>query len=387
MKIGFLIESLAINTGGPARVAASIASELAVRGHTVIIATLPVRQEQVSLHSNVHVRYLGGSALNPLNWFRFVRGIRRFASQVDILFVSGIWGPVDGLCLRIANIKEIPIHIRICGMLENYILERHPIRKKIARLAYVNHNLLSSASLLVNSSSEQSQVQSLGLKTQVNIIPNGVSMPTRSMVVPRDKAFKALGLDLQSSSKVLLYLSRIHPKKNLHNLLDAIHSPFDRYHDWHLVVAGSFYEGENYEKRIRNTASSSRHSDRIHFTGEVSGFSKFSAFSIADLFVLPSESEGFSNAVIEALSWNTPVIITTGCNFPEVVKANAGWVIPADSLSLRDSLFDAMSDDSRLVEMGLNAKSLVQRSYLQDSVASMYESLALESIKRPLSTD
>jgi len=381
MKIGFLIESMAVSSGGPARVAGSIASELAHRGHTVIVGTLPVGLEEVQLHSNVHVQYLGGAVHNPLNWFQAVRGIRHLASQVDVLFVSGIWGPVDGLSLRLANVSCIPIHTRICGMLEDYILGRHPIRKWLARQAYVNHNLLSSESLLVNSRSEQSQVRSLGFTSPINIIPNGVSIPSADELVPRDNAFSALGLDLPPSSKVLLYLSRIHPKKGLHDLFDAIEVPFDYHQDWHLVVAGSFYEGEHYKERIMSASSKSRHSNRIHFTGEVSSFRKAAAFSIANLFVLPSASEGFSNAVIEALSWKIPVIVTRGCNFPEVATSGAGWVISAGSLALRDTLFEAMSDDSRLVEMGSHAKNLVHNSYLHDAVVSLYESLALSSCR------
>lgn len=381
MKIGFLIESMAVSSGGPARVAGSVASELAHRGHNVIVGTLPVDLEEVELHSNVQIQYLAGTVRNPLNWLKAVNGIRHLASQVDVLFVSGIWGPVDGMSLRLANVKHIPIHTRICGMLENYILDRHPFRKWLARLAYVNYNLSSSASLLVNSSSEQFQVCSLGFRTPVNILPNGVSMPSASDLVPRDRACRALGLDLSSSSKVLLYLSRIHPKKGLHDLLDAIEAPFDCYQNWHLVVAGSFYEGEHYERRIMSAVSASRHFNRIHFTGEVSGLRKNAAFSIANLFVLPSASEGFSNAVIEALSWQIPVIITLGCNFPEVGMSRAGWVVPPGSLALRDSLFEAMLDDSRLIEMGGHAKDLVQHSYLHNTVVSLYESLALSSCK------
>jgi glycosyltransferase involved in cell wall biosynthesis len=121
--------------------------------------------------------------------------------------------------------------------------------------------------------------------------------------------------------------------------------------------------------------------ERIHFVGEVAGERKHAAFSAADLFVLPSESEGFSNAIIEAMSWGIPVIITEGCNFPEVAEAEAGWVIPAERDALRSALAEAVADDGRLRKMGANAGSLVESSYQQSHVVDLYESLALSSLR------
>ena len=380
MKIAFLIESLAVSCGGPARVAASVASELALRGHSVTLVTLPSSLEEVCLHENVNVYRLASKSFNPLRWLSILDGLRRIVRHVDVLFVSGIWGAVDGLLLSLLFVDTTPIHTRICGMLQPYILSRHPVRKALARFVYVNRNLSASSSLLVNSQQELTHVRSLGIKTPINIIPNGVTMPSSSQMISRREALDALNLKINASSKVLLYLSRIHPKKGLHYLLEAIDDPFVFNPDWHLVVAGSFYEGENYEATIRNYVSSSSHQNRIHFIGEVSGLRKHAAFSISDLFVLPSESEGFSNAVIEALSWKIPVVITEGCNFPDVARTNSGWVIPPGASYLKETLSVALSDLPTLKKMGGNAAALIQKSYLHHNIVSMYETLALRSV-------
>lgn len=379
MKIGFLIESMAVASGGPSRVAGVIASALAERGHDVTIGTLPRDSELVKVDPRVRVEHLAGPIRNPLNWLRAVNGIRRLASKVDVLFVSGIWGPVDGLALRLANVRHVPVHNRICGMLEDYILRRNPERKWIGRTFYLDHNLRRSTTLIVNTKIEQDHVTALGFTTPIRVIPNGVVLPAESERLSREQALELLGLDFPATDKVLLYLSRIHPKKGLHLLLEAATADLITRRDWQLVVAGDFFEGEGYEEKIRETAAESGMADRIHFVGEVARERKRAAFSIADLFVLPSESEGFSNAIIEAMSWSIPVIVTEGCNFPEVAEADAGWVIPAECSALRAALAEALAEDERRNTMGANAKTLVERGYEQSHVVDLYESLATSS--------
>lgn len=379
MKIGFLIESMAVASGGPSRVAGVITSALAERGHDVTIGTLPRDSELVKVDPRVRVEHVAGPIRNPLNWLKAAKGIRRLASKVDVLFVSGIWGPVDGLALRLANVRHVPVHTRICGMLEDYILKRNPERKWIGRTFYMDHNLRRSTTLIVNTKIERDHVAALGFTTPIRVIPNGVVLPSESERLSREQVLRLLGLAFPATDKVLLYLSRIHPKKGLHLLLEAATADLSKRPDWQLVVAGDFFEGEGYEEKIRKAAAESGMADRIHFVGEVAGEQKRAAFSMADLFVLPSESEGFSNAIIEAMSWSIPVIITEGCNFPEVAEADAGWVIPAECGALRAALAEALAEDERRNAMGANAQKLVERGYQQSHVVDLYESLAASS--------
>jgi len=376
MRIGILIESMAVASGGPSRMAGVVASSLAERGHEVTIGTLPRDSELVNVDPRVRVEHVAGPIRNPLNWLRAVKGIRSLASKVDVLFVSGIWGPVDGLALRLANVRHIPVHTRICGMLEDYILKRNPERKWIGRMFYLDHNLGRSTTLIVNTEIEKNHVAALGFEAPIRVIPNGVVMPEESDRISRAEALRLLGLDFPASDKVLLYLSRIHPKKGLHILLEAAGAGVCTQQDWQIVVAGDFFHGEGYEEKIRNAVANSGMAERIHFVGEVAGERKRAAFSTADLFALPSESEGFSNAIIEAMSWGIPVVITEGCNFPEVAETDAGWVIPAETEALRSVLLEALLEDERRIRMGKNAKSLVERSYQQSQVVDLYESLA-----------
>lgn len=382
MKVGFLIESLAVSAGGPAQAAAIVSRGLAERGVEVVIGTLPRHEKRVTIDPRVRVVHVAGSVYNPLNWLRAVRGIRKLASNVDVLFVSGIWGPVDGLAMRLAGDLGVPVHTRICGMLEDYILARNPARKWLGRLCYTDHNLRNSTSLIVNTRIEGDHVRALGFPTPIDVIPNGVVPPSRDALPTRNEAVRMLGLRVHEQDKVMLYLSRIHPKKGLHKLLGGIKDVFAKNPQWQLVVAGDFYQGEGYEDAVRSLVRESGISDRIQFLGEVAAEKKAAAFSLADLFVLPSESEGFSNAILEAMSYGVPVLITPGCNFPEVEQQGAGWIVRPDEAALRDQLKAILPNAGELSARGGAARKLIEDRYLESHVVDAYFELASKAAKK-----
>ena len=75
----------------------------------------------------------------------------------------------------------------------------------------------------------------------------------------------------------------------------------------------------------------------------LSGEDKMAALGLADLFVLPSYSEGFSIAVLEALASRLPVVITKACNFPEVGEHGAGFVVEPNEEAVYQALLESCS--------------------------------------------
>lgn len=375
MKYGFLIESLSVPTGGPSRVAGVIASNLVERGHSVTIVTLQEDEALVPLDERVEIRFLAPADQIFPRLRKIILGIRGLASEVDVIVVSGIWGPVDGLALRIARIRDTPVYIRICGMLEDYILRRNAWKKQLARTLYVDANLHRAAGLLVNTEIEGQHVKALGFNTNVKVIPNGVEPSAPEENLTKATALELLNLDIPKGAKIVLYLGRIHPKKGLHAFIPAFAGCLEKLPNWNLVVAGDYFS-EDYKNQIETLISEFQLQGKIHFTGEVAANRKQAAFSLADAFVLPSQSEGFSNAVVEALSWGLPVLITKGCNFPEVEECGAGKVVDYNTESLRDGLLELIEDSVDLSTYRKNARQLVKEKYLLADIVDKYESLA-----------
>lgn len=371
MRFFFILEGLAVHLGGPPRVAAAVANRLVDRGHHVTIGSVPMDSELVSIADDIEVLPIARGA-TLTNAASAARRISRVAAAADATIVSGIWGPLDGLAIRLARVPPQKLFIRSCGMLEPYILNRSRLKKRLARIGYVDHNLQRAASVLANTPIEQTYIQEMYPSANVRVVPNGVVLPDLGSF-DRECCLRTLALNVPDNAKCLLYLGRIDPKKGLDVLLPEFRKLAASHPEWNLIVAGSFKNSE-YESLILRQAA--QIPNKVHFVGEVRDERKNACFQLADGFVLPSHSEGFPNAVVEALSWGVPSLVTRGCNFPEVEAARAGLVseLEPNELSSRLHEFCLQTD---LNEAGQCARQLVESKYTLDRVVDLYEQLSV----------
>src|SRR6185437_4129830 len=109
---------------------------------------------------------------------------------------------------------------------------------------------------------------------------------------------------------------------------------------------------------------------RVTWVGHVSGGRARQVWGAADAFVLPSYSEGFSMAILEALACRLPVLITTACHFPELDDADGGIVVEPTrdrvTLGLRELLERSPQERA---ELGRNGRRLVEQKYTWDQQA------------------
>jgi glycosyltransferase involved in cell wall biosynthesis len=166
---------------------------------------------------------------------------------------------------------------------------------------------------------------------------------------------------------VALFLSRIHPKKGLSVLIEAWRQVTRDDKDWILAIVGPDEGGHLAEVQL--LARDLGIEDRVLFTGPAYGCEKRQLLELADFFVLPSHSEGFSMAVLEAMACRLPVVITPNCNFPAVCEEGAGLVVPPHADKLSSALRQLMEcTQGQRVRMGSQARRLVQRCYTWDHV-------------------
>jgi glycosyltransferase involved in cell wall biosynthesis len=149
--------------------------------------------------------------------------------------------------------------------------------------------------------------------------------------------------------------------------------------EWCLLIAGS--GAPNYEQSLRDRVRELGLDSHVLFLGPVHGADKLRVLAATDLFVLPSFSEGFSMAVLEAAAKGLPILLTRECNFPELAKAGGAVEVspsPAEiEMGLRRLL--CLSDLERKA-MGREGKALVERSYTWPAISrqmlAVYEWLA-----------
>ena len=117
----------------------------------------------------------------------------------------------------------------------------------------------------------------------------------------------------------MLSLGRVNWKKGLDRLIPAM----EFVPGAHLVIAGN--DEENYQPRLQELARLGGVADRVHFVGEARDISKWNLFAAADVFALPSYSENFGIAVLEAMASGVPVVVTKEVGFGLHRCCGRGW--------------------------------------------------------------
>jgi glycosyltransferase involved in cell wall biosynthesis len=195
-------------------------------------------------------------------------------------------------------------------------------------------------------------------------VPNGVSKAEIESV-PDAGAFWERFPEL-IDRRVILFLSRVHEKKGLNHLAAALPVVRQIYPEAHVVVAGP---DDGYGVTARRLFAETGSAEAVTFTGLLDGVLKRAALAAAEVYVLPSYSEGFSMSVLEAMAAAKPCVITHGCNFPEAAEAGAAHVVAAEAGPVGDALLACLRDPAEAKLMGKRAKELVSTRYTWDAVA------------------
>lgn len=308
--------------------------------------------------------------------FLLHRLLRMTKERRVILHSHGTWTYMSYLAGRLRRRLQCPQVFMPHGELEPYALAISPMKKAIASRLFARRNLQEASCVWALSEQEQTSIRNLGYAGRVAVIPNGVN--SASFCSGSEVSDFRAKHNLAPDSRVMLFLSRIAAKKNLPILLNAFASVAKLRPEWNLLIAGGDEKGHIHE--VRQLIKDLKIEASVNLIGEVYGQEKACAFTAASVFVLPSHSEGLPIAVLEAMEYGKPVLITDGWTLPVKTSAKYGWRVPAGREGFERALDEAMSTpEDKLFEMGQAARSIVREHFNWDSVAkqacSLYASL------------
>ena len=379
MRVGFLVNSVSREAGGLFH---------SVRGlaNAVVSANLEARVFSMS-DSN--------SAVDVLKWQPL--SVRTFPPQsrswgysnqllpallganLDILSTHGLWKYCSVASRKWHQRTGRPYIVHPEGMLEPWALQNARWKKRIAALLYEDRHLHGAACLRALCEAEAQSIRAYGMCNPISVIPNGVDLPqlTESSVAePASVAFRTFA----RGRKILLYLGRLHPKKNVANLIRAwkqsLNSHPSARENWVLAIAG--WDQAGYERELKTLTSDYRLTAGIGFFGPLFGQEKDATYRACDAFILPSLSEGLPMAILEAWSYAKPVLMTTKCNLPEGFAAGAAIQIGTTSAEIAAGLkkLTEMSDSDR-TGMGGCGHALVATKFswprIGEQMRSAYE--------------
>jgi len=295
----------------------------------------------------------------------------------DILHCHGVWEPNLWLLARLARRAGSPYIVFPHGMLDTWSLAQSRFKKWIATRLAVSAYLRHASGIQCLTNFDASEIELLRLSTRRFTIPNGVDL--REVQSPSD-----IGVLLKTCPKLrahsfkIVFMARIHPKKGLLEVIDALSLIKHSHPNVDLLVAGPI-EDRRYYQHCKNRAAELL--DRVHFMGEVKGSLKRTLLSSADAFILASHQEGFSLSILEAMECSAPVIITAQCHFDEVAESGAGRVIAQPDPKLIANAIRDLTDLSpaEAARMRQCARQLVEQHYTWSEVApaiiDMYSSV------------
>jgi len=226
-------------------------------------------------------------------------------------------------------------------------------------------NLAAAATVLACSEQEAHGLRLVGLRNSIVVIPNGVSELYLSAKASGDEFRARHGLDVLTP--VVLFLSRLHPKKGLDVLAASFAKVAARLPNARLVIAGRPAPG--YLADVKKTICAQGIDKRALLVGDLCGEEKISAYRAADVFVLPSRSENFGIAVVEAMACGTPVVVSRETPWSEVERYGAGRWAKLDSGEFAQHIIEILEDGQLRRAMGQNGRALVREKYTWDRIA------------------
>ena len=359
-----------------------------------------------------------------------VRGPRSFSyapglkpalaqGQFDLLHVHGLWQYPSVASWQWHRQTGRPYLISPRGMLDPWALRNSHWKKRVAGWLFENAHLRGAACLHALGESEAQSMRAYGLKNPIAIIPNGIDLPeNRKQKTESGNQIAEIGKQkvesrnapwagmIEPGKKALLFLSRIHPKKGLPNLLRAwaencqAESRKQKAGEWVLAIAGWDQGGHEAELKqlatelgipwadvreqkseIGNQKSEiisafSFQNVSVLFLGPQFNEAKAACYADCDAFILPSFSEGLPMAVLEAWAYGKPVLMTPECNLPEGFTANAALRIEPSAAGIAPGLRDlfALDDASRLA-LGTRGRALVAAKFAWPKIAAEMKSV------------
>lgn len=373
MRVLHVIPSVAVRDGGPAVAIREMASALARSGVSVTVATTdadgPLSRLDVPTGRPIReaaVDWWHFRRSLPGEW-KFSIGLARWlfghARTFDAVHVHALFSFATIPGCRAARRAQVPYVLRPLGTLDPWSLHQKVWKKRPYYRLVERSHLVGAAAVHVTSASEADAVRRLGFDSKASVIPLGVPAP---VVTRRHEDREPVRL---------LFLSRLHPKKNIELLLGATRAAATDGRRLELTIAGAGDPG--YEAELRSTAERLA-SDRasVRFVGQVGGRAKERLLAGSDVFVLPSKQENFGIAVAEALAAGLPVIVSDQVAIAsDVAAAGAGRVVPQEVGALAAAIRALAADVGARQAMGERGIELARERYSWDSTAAALRSL------------
>ena len=376
----------AYSYGGALQVSYGISKELVKRGHSVTVLTSDVLNSKSRISDNQLITNMDG-----INVHRF-RIISKYLSKKNMAI-----SPQIILALR-KTIKEYDIvHIHeyrsfqavvACYYAKKnqipYIVQAHgavlPIFKKqgiknLFDIIWGRKILNSAAKVIALTQTEFEQYKSMGVpENKIEIVPNALNT-TEFENLPKFGKFRKKH-EIPESSKIILYIGRLHRAKGLDLLIDAFYELNKIKNNFQLILIGP---DDGYQEHIRNKIQELNLQDKIRIIGFVVHEEKIQAFIDTNVFVTPSYS-GFPITFLEACACGTPIVTTTHGDRLDWIDLKVGFVVEYEIIELINAILKLVNDTELCAKFGNAGKNLVHDHFNWEKLIPTLERIYFQAV-------
>ena len=384
MKILRVIRSLDPARGGTVEGILQMTPHLSRLGFKTSVISLDP-PDASWLHNLPFKSYGFGPVSSEYGYRRGLPGrISKLAEQHDVVIIHGIWHHHAFATWRALRGSSIRYFVYPHGMLDPWFKRAYPLKhlKKWTYWPWADYRVLRDATGVLFTTRRELILarQSFCLyKATECLVGYGTSAPPGNPDAQINEFYNQF--PNLFGKRIILSLSRIHPKKGLDLLIDAFASVAAKDPLLHLFIAGP--GNADFVASLQLRAKTLGINDKITWTGMITGDLKWGAFRCAELFCLPSHQENFGIAVAEALALGIPVAISSQVNiYEDVVAANAGLVFDDNLNDLLLCLQKWLAfDDSAKDRMSMNASRLFNKRYNIEKVCENLAFVLSQTVK------
>ncbi len=366
-----------LEEGGVVRAVLDMCGALAARGHSVTLLTFDSTDVPddwaddnpavITLQTPAGLLPRLGPATTAL--------VRDVFARADVVHLHVPWDLICRPLARLAGDARVPYFISIHGMLDDWCMAQKRLKKRVY-LAMGGRGLLEGAQAVhCTAQAEADQSSRWFPRGRAAVVPLIFDLAEYEQLPGPEIARRRFAAQMGDDGEpVVLFVSRLHPKKRLDVLIEAAARLRDDGLACRFLIAGT---GEpDYQQQLRGLVGQRELGDRVHFVGFVSGRDKLSLYQAADVFVLPTFQENWGFVLIESLACATPVITTRAVDiWPELQSSGGAVIVDATPDATAAAIAELLGDRERLDTMGPKGRAWVLDNLNIDRVLDSYEQL------------
>lgn len=359
-----------IEYGGPFVNVLNISANLILKGHESTILTTSrnserycqdypwrIGKQNISLPIYICKRFEDSFCFSS----EFLKKLSELARKSDWVLIHGFWRFPTTFTAFFCRKHKIPYCIFTHAMMTPWSLSQRKLMKEIYFRLFEKDNLNKANYIFVYRDDEHDVLKRKNIKAKVFYFTSALNREEVVTLYKKRQEIKNLSL---SNFTTILYLSRIHPKKGLLVLIEAINELIKIRTDIRLIVAGPV-EDTRYFKKINNFIKKSKLEDYVFFKGIAGGEEKIKLFLESDIFVLPSIDEGSPLVLLEAMGFGLPVVATVGSKMAEIDN-KMGYIVEQSSNDIAKSILKLIENKEVAKAMGAEGHSFVLNKFTWD---------------------